>query len=416
MTEEAFALEHLRRNTLLYSAAILANGLAYPFGDPSVLVSNLALKLGAPGWLAVFPTVSIFTVAYLPLVFVAWAMRPSAPYRKLYALALVPMQLPWLLLAAALIAAPAGRAPALMLGACTALSALGQGLTILPCWCLFARIFPADRRGGIMGRAVGLSQLAGLAGSAGAAWLVSPGGPLPYPFNYALSLAIFVAGGGVFVVFLLRLRERPPPRAEDPPRLPLRAYVAALAAPLRGDSALRRVLGAAVFGAALFGISPLFLVHAKTLHGFTDRHVSLLMAARPWLIVPSAFAAGHLAPRVGERRIVAFLAALLLAAAALAPFAEGLWQLAPLLLSLYAPLLYSFVLVTVMNAAPAAGRTADAMTLFYMVVLIPSLAPLLFSALLPRAPAATMAAVGACALAAAWRFLRLRPAGPARPA
>ncbi|MBI2438008.1 MAG: hypothetical protein HYV36_04245, partial [Lentisphaerae bacterium] len=266
--EAAFIARHFRRNAGLYMTSVSLSALTGLFGDMSMLVPSLVLKLHGPHWLSLFPMVAVMSLAYVPVVVMGWIMRPDTSRVRLYSLSLLPMFLPLLIPAAALLlnAGQTTLIGSIFIG--FALAAIGQGLTILPCWDLFARIFPQRTRGTIVGWSTGLIQLLNLAASIAVALLVGADSTAlawlpahiketlagwssvaPFPRNYGISLLINIVGGLGCVAVLRRMKEYR--HAHAGPRLPIRQYLRELGAILQRDTGFRRLLAGTLLGSSL---------------------------------------------------------------------------------------------------------------------------------------------------------------------
>ncbi|MBI2440824.1 MAG: MFS transporter [Lentisphaerae bacterium] len=400
--ETAFIARHFRRNTRLYLTSISLSALTGSFGDMSMLVPSLVLKLNGPRWLSLFPMVAIMSLAYVPAIIMGWVMRPDTSRVRLYSFSILSMFLPLLIPSTALLL-NAGRTTligSIFIGC--ALAAIGQGLTILPCWDLFARIFPQQTRGTIIGWSTGLAQLLNLvasiavallvgANSTALAWLPDRAREIlagwssvaPFPRNYGISLLINITGGLVCATVLRRIKEYRHPHAG--PRLPIRQYLGELRAILQRDTGFRRLLAGTVIGASLTSSMPLLLLYAVSQRGFTPDRIPLLLPISASVFIPVALLFGHLAAKIGPHRIAALCAGLVIAGWSTAMVAHNGILIVALIAGNFASTLYTYQIVAIMNHAPA-GQTHRYLTLFYAGALVMGLTPLALNALLPLAP------------------------------
>jgi hypothetical protein len=384
----------LRRNTAIYAVTIALAGLIFSWADAAALLPSLAMQIGAPDWLAVLPQVATLTIGNAAVLLVGWRLSERTPRRKAYAVTLLPMFLPMLLLPAALLLTEDRRWLVAALGAAVVLRGFGQGMSVLPYWELFARVFPERSRARTISHMSALRQVCVLAGALLAAWLISDRSPLAFPYNYALLLTLYVAGGLSVSVVALGLKEPPLPPAPEPPPPGFGEYLRRLGAIVRADADLRRLLGALMVAAALAGMPPLFLLYATHHRGFGQNDISLLVAVRPWVAVGTALALGWAAVRWGIPRCLAALALLAAAGAAATPLLWGAWQVLPQIALGFANHILSFGIVAVLNRRSDA-RPQDLLTVGHLALAGPSLAPLLLTFLLAWCPGAVIALAAA---------------------
>lgn len=396
-------------NSRVYLASTLLTNLTGAFGDPSVLLPALALRLDAPSWLVALPLATQMCVAYLPVLFLGWFMRPEWSRKRLYACSCLAMTLTLAPLIVALFAGTGRNQLLSTLAVSWLLFGLAQGVGILPWWGLFALMFPPGRRGWMLGLANAIGATVTLAASGVAAWLISARSPLAFPFNFAVSLSVYALGAITYSFFILRLRE-PPPETIAAPRPPLRDYGAQLRAVIFRDRAFGRTLAAAAVGAALVAIAPLFLAFAQKHRGFTPGATSALVFLRQLAVIPTALLAGRISSRVHPNYVVSGIMAAVAAGAFAAPWLRGNWQFFPLLLTGLSPLTYHFCLVSLMSHAPTT-LTHRYLTVYYMAAIIPGFTPMLLGVLLDRKPLTALAAAAALAVITAFVFWR---AGKAR--
>lgn len=400
--EAAFIARHFRRNAVLYMIGIAMAALTGLFGNISMLVPSLVLQLHGPHWLSLFPMVATMSLAYVPVVLMGWIMRPSSSRVRLYSLSLFPMYLPLLIPSVALLL---NASQAVLIGSIFigfALSSIGQGLTILPCWDLFARIFPIQTRGAIVGWSTGLTQFLNLVSSIGVALLVGANSTalawlpdhakgilagwssvVPFPRNYGISLLIYILGGLGFLAALGRMKEYRHPHAGR--RLPFRQYLRELGTILQRDTGFRRLLAGSLLGSSLTSSMPLLLLYAVSQRGFSPDRIPLLLPISACVSIPLSLLFGHGSGKIGPHRIAALCTGLVIAGWFTAMFAHNGVLIAALTAGSFAGLLYSYQLVAIMNHAPA-GQTHHYLTLFYAGAMVMGLAPLALNTLLPVAP------------------------------
>ena len=414
----------LKRNVGLYAASVVVNFLTYAFGDPSILLSTLAMKYDAPSWLIIFPMTAIMSIAYLPAIIMGWRLRPEMSRRRLYAGTLFLMYLPFVL-PIVVLAAGADRSTvltALFVG--TFASALGQGLTILPCWDLFARLFPPHIRGVMVGSAAALGQMASLVGGPLAAGLASADTPLPgwfpqwlvgwmhslnahlpFPRNYAVSLVIYLLGGWVYTLIILQMHENMPlPAAGSVVHPSFRQYLVRLRSAVAASASMRRLCVGGLCAAGLVATQPLLLVYTTQFRGFDRAQATLLLAITPWVMIPFSLLLGYLSQKTGPRKIVAAAAVAVACAWTAASLLHGNAVLIPLIFGSFVNVLYSFVLVCFMNAAPH-GETHDYLAAYYAGGLVAGLNPFLLNALMKLAPTTVVILVVLLSLGCAFCML-----------
>lgn len=392
---ERFVGRHLQRNVIVYfgSAAMLAAVLA--FAEPSVLLANLAERLQAPAWVATLPMVALYTICYLPQLVMAWLIGRHHSRRKLYAGTLLISYLPMLALAATLCLVADGLALVVMFAVCVVLFAFAQGLTILPCWDLYARVFPDAERGKVLGASHAITHGVSVLAAGGAAWLVSSHSFLSFPRNYALGLVIFSLGGVAYILIVLSLREYTDYPHE--PRPPFRAYCRQLRDAVRENRPFVITLAAVLLCATTAAAPPLLLVYAKRRCGLSEDHVSMLIALRPWVLVPAALAAGWFADRRTPLAVVAAGNLALATGAVALQFLSGSAAIAALLIATPALFCYNYSLLAIMLHA-GAGRNHHYLAIFYTLAILPGLAPLGLGWLLEQTPRVSIALLVALSL------------------
>ena len=399
-----FAQRHLKHNTRIYFSYMLFTGFLIVFGDPSALLPSLVMRMNAPSWLIVFPQVAGMSLAYLPILFVGWLLRSYHVRKKIYACFTLAVFLPYLLLAVMLILQVNARIIANSLLVVLIVTVLGQGVTILPCYDLFARIFPVETRGSVMGGSGGVAQFSQFLGAAAAAWLISSRSPLSFPLNYGVSLAIFALGEIALIPFLLSLQEYTPPE-RDEARPPFREYVRNLRQIVKEDRALRAVLLGVICAFTIIASSSLMLSYAKYFHGFQGDHISLLITLRIVILIPASFLSGYLCNRIGPFRLLVGIVGISIIGFLLLPFFYGVWMIIPLLLSSLAMFQYSYALVAIMNRAPQ-QQIHHYITLFYLAALAPGFTPWVCSFFIRQHPHVILGLLILLAITCAFAWLR----------
>jgi len=367
------------------------------FAEPSVLLANLADRLDAPAWMAALPLVAIHTICYAPQLFMAWLIGRHHSRRKLYTGTLLISYLPMLALAAALCLIVDNGPLITMFAVCVVLFAFAQGLTILPCWDLYARVFPDTKRGRVLGTSHAITHGVSIVAAGGAAWLVSSRSFLSFPRNYALGMAIFSLGGVAYILIILSLKEY-----TDYPREPRQAfgtYCCQLRDIVRTNRAFVTTLMAVLVCATTAAAPPLLLVYAKRHCSLSETHVSTLIALRPWVLVPAALAMGWFADRRTPLAVVAAGNLALAASAVALQFVSGPAAIGALLIAAPAFFCYNYSLLAVMRHAGPGGNNHYYLAIFYTLALIPGLTPLGLGWLLERTARVSIMLVAALSLA-----------------
>jgi len=392
LDQEAYLSRYARRNYILYMLVIVFSLCASSFGDMSVFVPSLAIRLQAPSWLVAFPMVAGLSIAYAPTLLVGWLLGPRTSRAKAYAWSIAMMYVPILVLAVMLFRGGSNQLLLPIFTIAIVLYSVAMGLTILPCWDLFTRIFPEHKRSRIVGHATALGQGASLLSAGAAAWLISSKSPLPYPKNYAAAMLIFSTGGLICVGIILRMKEYTPPEPQDYDRS-LKAYLHGIATILRTDRrfvATLKVVAAAYMVAAVF---PVVLSHARNYRGFSgENDMSLLVGIKPYFTIPFFLVCGYVAQRIGPARVAAILAGMIALAIPLAMSLWGRWQLIPLVMVLLGELMSIYTLLAIMARA-SGGMVHKYLAIYFTACMIPGLAPLGLAWLLDRWPQAAMAII-----------------------
>ncbi|HTL28643.1 MAG TPA: MFS transporter [Tepidisphaeraceae bacterium] len=403
--QEAFLSQYARRNYLLYMLIVLLSLGASPFGDMSVFVPTLAMRLHAPTWIVALPTVVDYSISYIPILLLGWLMGARASRTRVYAWSVAAMYLPILALALALIRGGSDQMMVPIFCACVIMYSLALGVTILPCWDLFTRIFPDSKRSKIMGQATALGQASTLLTAGVAGWLISTHSPLAYPKNYALAMLIFASNGFICMFVILNLKEYKPP-VETEPRLTFTAYLATLWQIVRTDRKFFITLRVAPFAVMLVSLAPVALSYAVKYRGFTGADdKALFVASRPYFLIPILLLLGYLSHRIGPARVAGALAVLILVSIPLAMTLSGRQQLLPLLMiATGASGTYFYVILAVMRSANP-GQMHRYLAIYFTTCLLPGLAPLGLAWLVDRTPHLAMSLIMIVAAIVAIGFL-----------
>lgn len=408
LDQETYLAQYAKRNYLLYMLIVLVSLGASPFGDMSVFVPTLAMRLHAPTWIVALPTVVDYSISYIPILLLGWLMGARASRTRVYAASVAAMYLPILALAIALLRVESERAMVVIFCACVICYSLALGVTILPCWDLFARIFPDSRRSKIMGQAGALGQASTLLTAGAAGWLISSHAPLPYPKNYAAAMLIFASNGFVCMFIILGLKEYKPPISNEP-RLSFVGYLGTLWRTVQTDARFRATLRFAPFAIALVSLTPVMLAYAVKYRGFTGADdKALFVASRPYVMIPGLLLFGYISHRIGPARVAGGLAVLILVAVPLSILSWGRFQLVPLLMittAAFGTLFY--VLLAVMRSADQ-SRMHQYLAIYYTVCLVPGLAPLGLAWLMDHAPNVALTLIMLIAAIVAVGFLSPR--------
>lgn len=394
---ETYLSRYSRRNYLLYMLVILFSLSGSSFGDMSVFVPSLAMRLHAPSWLVALPMVAGLSIAYAPTLIVGWLLGPRTSRAKAYAWSVALMYIPILILAIFLFRGGSNEFLLPIFAGAIVLYSVAMGVTILPCWDLFSRIFPESKRPKIVGHANALGQVATLLSAGVAAWLISPRSPLPMPKNYAAAMLIFATLGLFSAFTILRMKEFIPPETHSHDRS-FRTFLRSIRSILRNDRAFIAILRPVALAYAVAAVFPVILAHAERFRGFSDKvDVPILVATRPYVAIPSVLAFGYIAQWIGPGRLASILAAVISLAIPLALTTWGRWQLLPIFLVMVGESMSTYALLAVMKRAPAA-LMHQYLAIYFTACMIPGLAPLGLAWLLDRAPQAALLAI--CLIAA----------------
>jgi hypothetical protein len=411
LEQEAYLSRYARRNYIQYLLVILFSLSASSFGDMSVFVPSLAMRLHAPSWLVAFPMVAGLSIAYAPALLVGWLLGPRTSRAKAYAWSVALMYVPILVLAVFLFRGGSNRLLLPIFTGAIVLYSIAMGVSILPCWDLFSRIFPDSTRPKIIGHAGALGQVATLLSAGVAAWLISSRSPLPHPKNYAAAMVIFATGGLISAGIILRMKEYIPPEPAEHDRS-FRAYLRSIARILRTDRPFVSILKVVALAYTVAAVFPVVLSHARLHRGFAGANdLALLVAVRPYFSIPFCLLCGYVAQRIGPARLASILAALIALAIPLALGAWGRWQLIPLFLVLLGETMSTYAMLAVMRRAPA-GMMHQYLAIYFTACMIPGLAPIGLGWLLDRWPQAAMLLIFLIAAAAAVAFYLVEPWKP----
>ncbi len=274
--------------------------------------SNLALGL--------IPAVRSICTTLPPILAAPYTERLRR--KKPFLLAMTTFErLPYLVLAVA-IPLLAGAHPVLLLWlffAMVGIATLFGGIG-MPAWIdLLARMLPADWRGRFFGLAAALGGLLGVAGAAGAAWLLQRYG---WPAGFALCFACTSVCLAVSFVFIAVGREPAPETAVR--REVDRGYWRRLPALVRADRNFARyLLATALIAAAGMAVS-FYTVDAKRTLGLSDAAAGVYAVA---LLAASTLGNvlwGYAGDRYGHKRVIEGGALCTGLAALLALLARGL--------------------------------------------------------------------------------------------
>jgi MFS family permease len=410
--QEIYLSRHARRNYLLYMVIVLLSLGASPFGDMSVFVPTLAMHLHAPTWIVALPSVVDYSISFVPILLLGWLMGVRTSRTRVYAWSVAAMYLPILALAIVLLHGGSNQFLIVIFCASVIAYSLALGVTILPCWDLFARIFPDTKRSKIMGQAGAVGQAATLLTAGIAAWLISSHSPLAFPTNYAVAMLIFASNGFLCMIVILNLKEYKPVVANDV-RSSFREYVRTLYRTVRANRSFAAILRVAPFAVVLASLTPVALAYAVQYRGFTGANdKAWFVASRPYFLIPALLFLGYLSHHIGPARVAGGLAALIFAAIPLAMLLSGPMQLVPLLMiSTGAGSTFFFVLLAVMRSAEEM-RMHHYLAIYYTVCVIPGLAPLGLAWLIDRTPNLAMGLIMIVASITAIGFLIMNQSAP----
>lgn len=290
------------------------------YGVLPLFVANLT---PSPFALGALP--ALRAVALLPPLFVA-GLTERLPRKKPFVLLVTVFErLPYLVLAVAtpFLATTNPTALLILTFAMLAVVMLAAGVAN-PAWLdLIARMLPDDWRGRFFGYSFALGGLLGVAGGAGAAWLLRQ-------YDWVIGTALCFACAFVALIasflFLVVGREPPPAPAEVeppaaaaviPPRL--RERVPAL---LRGDRNLRWYLIAVVLITGAGAATAFFTVDAKRTLGLTDGEAGAYATLILLASTVGNVLWGYAGDRYGHKRVLEMGACATGCASALALFAR----------------------------------------------------------------------------------------------
>jgi MFS family permease len=396
--------EHLKRNSWVYVLSVVVTSLAGSFGDLGVVVPSLLIKLEAPGWLVSFPMVATVSLAYLPVVPMGWWLRAEHSRKRLYMGTCGLMCVMLLVLVVPLFMGVSRETMLVCVFVSTLLYSLAAGLSILPCWDLFGRVFAERERPRLAGIATGVGQVFGVLSGVAAGWILSPGGPFEYPMDYAVSMALFVFGSVCYIGCIAFFHE---PRVTEQveSREGFTAYLKGLVGLAARDRAFGRTLLAACTGAMIVAVGPLALTYATRHGGFKEEWVGWLVGLKPCVGVLIVLAVTRMSSRVTAQGIAMMFAILAAAGLGLLVICRGVWLLLPLVLVGQAFSMYSFCILAVMRHA-GSGQTHRHLSVFYALAFFCGLMPLGLGWLMDRQPMGAVLAAMGIAVAAVVLFWR----------
>src|SRR4051794_12638929 len=91
---ETYLAQHARQNYLLYMLIVLISMGGSPFGDMSVLLPTLAMRLNAPSWIVSLPMVVDYSIAFIPILLLGWLMGPTTSRTRIYSWSVALMYVP----------------------------------------------------------------------------------------------------------------------------------------------------------------------------------------------------------------------------------------------------------------------------------------------------------------------------------
>jgi MFS family permease len=198
-------------------------------------------------------------------------------------------------------------------------------LSIPPWYDIVAETLPENRIGRMFGFRHSLSSVMGAAsGPACAAILAHIAYPGNYVALYGVSLAALLASWAVFAMV-----DPIPSHVQPAERQPYRPYFASLLDVLRTDHRFRYFLLYRFISSASLAVAPFYAVAARRYHGMSEPLVagSLILALKLAMIV-GALVGPLVAERVGQRRVIRFVALVGGAGMLVAGFAPtGSWLL-----------------------------------------------------------------------------------------
>jgi MFS family permease len=324
--EQAFVAANLRHNSLAIGGEMGFFGLGLSLAAATTVLPAFARELGASN-LVIGALPAIMTVGWsLPSVLSANFTERRERLLPLVLAVTVWERVPYLLMALAagvLALSQPGLALVLTL-LFFSLAALTGGI-FMPMWmAMIAKCIPARVRGRQFALGHTLSGLAGVVGSALAAYFL---GNYPFPLSYAFCFVASFLGFAASFVLLLFVRERPQPVSRPP--VPFRAYLGRLPAVLRRDRGFVSYLvaRALTLGGAM-GNGFLTVYALSTLAAGQEQvavFTFFLLAAQ----TISTILWGQIADRQGHRLVLILGAAATVGSNLLAFGASEVWQMYP---------------------------------------------------------------------------------------
>jgi Na+/melibiose symporter-like transporter len=287
---------------------------------------------------------------------------------------------------------------------------LAMGLSILPCWDLFARVFDESRRAKVTGQAQALGQFARLLSAGAAGWLISDRSPLPTPKNYAVAMLVFAIGGLISAAVILFMKEYIPPAESEPAAghdRSFRTFWRGIVDILRTDRRFVSALKVVALSYTMAAAFPVVVSYAQKHRGFSaENDMAWMVATRPYLGIPFALFCGFLAHRIGAARVSGMLAALMAVGIPLTFVVWGRWQLVPLFMVLLGESMSTYAMLVVMDRAPP-RLMHHYLAIYFTACMIPGLAPLALAPLSDHAPVLTLVIIMLTNVAIAVGFLLL---------
>jgi MFS family permease len=278
------------------SLFVLALSFASTYGILPLFVSHLA-----DSNLAVGAIPALRAAALLPPIFVAGLIERLRRKKPFVVWVTLIERLPYLALAIAtpLLATTRPMALLWLLYALIALTIFAAGVAT-PAWIdLLARMLPADWRGRFFGLSSAVGGLLGVAGSAGAAFLLAR-------YDWVVGVALCFAAAFACLMlsfgFILLGREPVAEEATTAPRAT--ATWRRLPGVVRGDRNLRRYLAALVLITAAGTTAAFYIVDAKQALGLSDGAAGLYATALLAASTAGSLLWGYVGDHAGHKRVI----------------------------------------------------------------------------------------------------------------
>lgn len=310
---EAYAATHLKRNYFL----MLLDAIAFPFGMSFISVTTilpLFVRELTSSALAVGAISAVYTLGMLlPPLFVAHRVE-RRPIQKWWLFWIAIVERAPLLVLAALTPWLGRSNPDLLLTLffiCLTVHSVAMG-TNMPCYFnLFAKVIPANRRGGMWGIGGAISGLLALGGAQLTGVLLDRYG---FPDAYALSFLFCFVVLTVGILGFPFVRELP--HTETPPRVGVLEYLRRAPSLLRMDREFGGFVLSQVLSSVAFMAPAFYTVYALDRFGAGPRDVVLFTMVLMGSQTVANLGLGLLADRRGNK-LVLQMATLLGAAASL---------------------------------------------------------------------------------------------------